>query len=193
MKLKIGKNLAELRTRYHYTQDDLSEKLGVSSNTVSAWETDQTRPSLEHMIALTNLFEISLDALVCPKEENENTFPRRFIPFRFIRTTGLGYYPETYVDYTEDLENGLYTAWLWTSYYPYKRSAYSLPVKHVSIDDFMSFIQDHADSFLNQFFKELEKLMPKEEVNSVYENILTIAAHEEIADTAYDLSNNDGS
>ena len=94
MKLKIGKNLAELRTRYHYTQDDLSEKLGVSSNTVSAWETDQTRPSLEHMIALTNLFEISLDALVCPKEERENTFPRRFIPFRFIRTTGLGYYPE---------------------------------------------------------------------------------------------------
>ena len=66
-------------------------------------------------------------------------------------------------------------------------------MKHVSIDDFMSFIQDHADSFLNQFFKELEKLMPKEEVNSVYENILTIAAHEEIADTAYDLSNNDGS
>lgn len=185
MELKIGERLAELRTNCRYTQDDLAEKLSVSSNTISTWETDQGCPSLDHLLALSELYGVSLDDLVCHKEREEYPFRQRYIPFRHIRSTTFGYYPETYVDYVEDLENELYTAWIWTSYYPYKRCVYSMPVKNISLDDFMDFIQDHADSFLNQFFEELKKLRPAEELTRIKEQISIIAAHEEFADMPY--------
>ena len=39
MKMKqIGKNIAGFRKKYHYTQDSLAEKLGISSQAVSKWE-----------------------------------------------------------------------------------------------------------------------------------------------------------
>lgn len=192
MEMKIGKHLAMLRSRYHYTQDYLAEKIGVSSNAVSAWETDQTLPSLEHMLALAGIYKISLDELIRPITSNkENTFNQRFAPFRFICTTTLGYYPETYVDYVEDLKNEMFNAWIWQDYYPYKRCIYALPVKSVCIDDFMSFVQDHAEDYFEILFEDLKELVSKEELDANYAVICAIASAEELADTPYDMNSLD--
>ncbi len=185
METKFGQNLAILRKDHHYTQDDLAEKLDVSVNAVSAWETDQVYPSLDHLLTLADLYNISVDDLIRPKNRQEYPFYRLYVPFRHIRTTTFWYYPETYVDYIEDLENGLYTAWLWTAYYPYKRCIHALPVKNVCIDDFMAFIQGRAGSFFEQFWQELKKLVPGEELERRRLDIDAIAAAEELADTPY--------
>ena len=190
MKLRLGKKLAELRTIFHYTQDELAEKLSVSTNTISSWETDQGSPSLNHLLMLTELYNVSLDDLVHTKDSQEHRFKRPHVPFRFICTTALGYYPGTYVDYIEDLESGLYTAWIWTTFYPYKRCLNVLPVKSVSFDDFISFVQDDADSYFNQYFEELEKLIPKEELSDRRDKLSVIAECEKIADTPYNVSDN---
>ncbi len=187
MDLRFGENLAKLRINHHYTQGDLAEKLDVSSNAVSTWETDQACPSLDHLLMLADLYNTSVDDLIRPKDIQKYPFHRLYVPYRHIRTTIFGYYPETYVDYVEDIEHGLYTAWLWTTYYPHKRCVYALPVKNVSLDNFMSFIQDHAVGFYNQFFEELEKLVPEEELKHVKDNIGTIAAIEEFAVTPYSM------
>ncbi|MBE6572182.1 MAG: helix-turn-helix domain-containing protein [Ruminococcaceae bacterium] len=50
------------------SQDELAEKLEVTRQSVSLWETGQTQPSLDNIIALANLFDISTDALLKDSE-----------------------------------------------------------------------------------------------------------------------------
>lgn len=46
------------------SQRTLAEMLGTTLQTVSHWETAYTEPSVEQLIALANIFEISIDELV---------------------------------------------------------------------------------------------------------------------------------
>ena len=107
MDLRFGENLAKLRINHHYTQGDLAEKLDVSSNAVSTWETDQACPSLDHLLMLADLYNTSVDDLIRPKDIQEYPFHRLYIPYRHIRTTIFGHYPNTYVDYVDDVEDGV--------------------------------------------------------------------------------------
>lgn len=49
------------------TQDELGEQLGVSRTTVAMWETGKTRPRADTLLALSALFNCSIDELL----ENE--------------------------------------------------------------------------------------------------------------------------
>ncbi len=64
MKLKLSKNLRELRQEKGWTQEQVAEKLGVSYQAVSRWETDATYPDIEMLPALADLFEVSLEKLM---------------------------------------------------------------------------------------------------------------------------------
>lgn len=64
MKLKLSKNLRELRQEKGWTQEQLAEKLGVSYQAVSRWETDATYPDIEMLPALADLLEVSLEKLM---------------------------------------------------------------------------------------------------------------------------------
>ena len=46
------------------SQDELAEKLEVTRQSISLWETGQTQPSLDNIIALAKLFNISTDDLL---------------------------------------------------------------------------------------------------------------------------------
>ncbi len=52
------------------SQGDLSEKMNVSRQSISKWETDTSIPDLDKLIMLSNLFQISIDELV--KESNQS-------------------------------------------------------------------------------------------------------------------------
>lgn len=43
----VAKHIRRLRTEQHMTQEDLAEKLFVTRQTVSAWETGKAQPDLE--------------------------------------------------------------------------------------------------------------------------------------------------
>lgn len=61
----IGKNLQFLRQlRNGMTQEDLAERMGVSRQTVSRWETDQAYPEMDKLLELCELFSCTLDQLV---------------------------------------------------------------------------------------------------------------------------------
>ncbi len=64
MKLKISKNLRELRQEKGWTQEQVAEKLGVSYQAVSRWETDATYPDIEILPVLADLFDVSLEKLM---------------------------------------------------------------------------------------------------------------------------------
>ncbi len=64
----LGKKISELRKQRDMTQDELAEKMGVSSQAVSKWENDLSIPDLPILISLSEFFHVSLDDLVKEKD-----------------------------------------------------------------------------------------------------------------------------
>ena len=62
--MTLGNRITSLRIKNHMSQGDLAERLNVSRQSVSKWETDTSVPDLDKLIALSNLFEVSLDQLI---------------------------------------------------------------------------------------------------------------------------------
>lgn len=62
--MKFSEKLMNLRKSKGISQEELANKLNVTRQTVSKWELDQTTPDMNKLIAISNLFEISLDELV---------------------------------------------------------------------------------------------------------------------------------
>lgn len=60
----IGDNIRKYRKANNMSQDDLAEKLQVTRQSVSLWETGQTQPSLDSVVALARIFRITTDDLL---------------------------------------------------------------------------------------------------------------------------------
>ena len=61
---KIGKFIAECRKKANLTQMQLAEKLGIKDRAISKWENGKAMPSSDNLIALANLYDVSLDELI---------------------------------------------------------------------------------------------------------------------------------
>lgn len=56
--------LAEMRNKNGYSQQDLANKLGTARVTVAAYETGNRSPTLTNLIALSWIFQCSIDYLI---------------------------------------------------------------------------------------------------------------------------------
>ncbi len=63
------------RKKLGMSQEELGERLFVSRQTVSQWETGQTQPTLDNLIRLRELFEVSIDELMGLSEPREEASP----------------------------------------------------------------------------------------------------------------------
>ena len=66
-------NLRKLREQKGWTQHELASRLGVSTNTVVSYEKGQKKPAFDTLVALSGVFDISLDAL-CETERPLKTW-----------------------------------------------------------------------------------------------------------------------
>ena len=64
MNMDFSNQLKKYRERDGYSQEHVAEKLYVSRQTISKWENDKTYPDIHNLIALSVLFDISLDELI---------------------------------------------------------------------------------------------------------------------------------
>ena len=62
--MEIGKKLKDARISAELTQENVAEKLGVSRQTISNWENEKSYPDIVSVIALSNLYCLSLDDLL---------------------------------------------------------------------------------------------------------------------------------
>ena len=62
--MKLGTNIYLLRTQKGLSQGDLADALDVSRQSVSKWETGGATPDLDKLLALCDLFGVTLDELV---------------------------------------------------------------------------------------------------------------------------------
>ena len=60
----LSKRINELRISFNWTQVQLAQKLGVTKQTVSNWENDNIQPSIDMLIKLSDIFNVSTDYLL---------------------------------------------------------------------------------------------------------------------------------
>lgn len=62
--MNLGNNLFNARKKCGLSQEEVAEKLGVSRQTISKWELDETLPDICQSKKLANLYGLSLDELI---------------------------------------------------------------------------------------------------------------------------------
>lgn len=62
--MNFGNNLFQSRKRAGLSQETVAEKLGVSRQTISKWETEETVPDIYQAKKLAKLYNLSLDELI---------------------------------------------------------------------------------------------------------------------------------
>ncbi|WP_139693225.1 helix-turn-helix domain-containing protein [Sporolactobacillus terrae] len=62
--MDFADKMKKLRKEKGWSQDDLAEKLFVSRQSVSKWEIGQNYPSIESIIRLSDLFDMTIDDLL---------------------------------------------------------------------------------------------------------------------------------
>jgi len=65
--MEFNNKLYNLRKQKGFSQEELANRLNVSRQTVSKWEVGDSAPDMEKLIAISDLFEVSLDELVKDK------------------------------------------------------------------------------------------------------------------------------
>ena len=68
--MQIGNKINQLRKLSGMTQEQLAEKLNVSRQTVSKWETGSTFPDIESVVKVSEIFRVSLDDLLKEGEKS---------------------------------------------------------------------------------------------------------------------------
>lgn len=62
--MKLGEKLKEYRKVFDLTQEQLGEKLNVSRQVITKWESDSGMPEISNLKALASLFNVSVDYLL---------------------------------------------------------------------------------------------------------------------------------
>lgn len=105
----LGQNLQHLRrTNGNMTQESLAQRMGVSRQTVSKWESGESTPELSKLIELCDIFSCSMDTLLRDDMSARSSIYQpvrieRIAPLRYVSYTVISKNPE------EDAQTSLVT------------------------------------------------------------------------------------
>ena len=75
--MKFGDKLIALRKKNGLSQEELAEKLGVSRQSVSKWESNSTYPETDKIVQIANIFDCSMDDLINDNINNIESIERK--------------------------------------------------------------------------------------------------------------------
>jgi transcriptional regulator with XRE-family HTH domain len=118
--MSLGERIALARKQAGLSQEQLGDKLGVSRQAVSKWESDQTNPDVAYVAQMCRLLGVSSDWLLLGEESAQTAAPARCPGCQAI-VSGLDRYcpscgrslqggPETPQGYTLFLKTGDFSA-----------------------------------------------------------------------------------
>jgi len=81
---EIANRLTSLRKQSRLSHKELAAKLGVTEKTVSDWEQGETSPDVDNLISLSELYDISFNALL--ETEKTKRVSLRYFPYGMIVT-----------------------------------------------------------------------------------------------------------
>ncbi len=71
---KTGKFIAKLRKEQGLTQEQLGDKIGVTNKTVSRWETGTYLPPADALLAMSELFSVSINEILSGRRLSEEAY-----------------------------------------------------------------------------------------------------------------------
>ena len=71
MTTEIANRLCAYRKHHGISQEELAEKLGVSRQAISKWERSEASPDTDNLISLSQVYEVTLDALLYADPQSE--------------------------------------------------------------------------------------------------------------------------
>jgi transcriptional regulator with XRE-family HTH domain len=83
--MDLGSRIKEARERLNLSQDELAEKMDISRQAISKWETGKSYPDIEKILKLSDIFNLSLDELV----KGDKTFQENLIKEGRTNMSGL--------------------------------------------------------------------------------------------------------
>ena len=85
--MTAGEKIQKYRKDLNLSQEELGQKLLVSRQTISLWEKDQTVPTIDNLMRLSEIFEISVDEILNSenKEQNAEIQPNESYRFTFSK------------------------------------------------------------------------------------------------------------
>lgn len=66
--MEFGYRFKKFRQDSKLTQCQVAKKIGIDQTNISNWENNKTRPEYEHLFALADVFDVSLDELLGRKD-----------------------------------------------------------------------------------------------------------------------------
>lgn len=67
----LSKKILALRKSKGFTQEQLAEKMNISRQSISKWESGQAVPELDKIVELSRIFNVSTDYILKPSEMDE--------------------------------------------------------------------------------------------------------------------------
>ena len=91
--MNIGERIYELRRKNSMSQEDLAEKMNVSRQSISKWESNQSVPEVEKLIQLSNIFNVSTDWILKGENSKKQTSQSNKNNLKSVQTvsTALNY------------------------------------------------------------------------------------------------------
>ena len=85
--MTLGERIQKCRKELSLSQEELGQKLLVSRQTISLWEKDQTVPTIDNLMRLSDIFDTSVDEILGSEDKNQNAEiqPSEAYQFRFSK------------------------------------------------------------------------------------------------------------
>ena len=78
--MNLSEKILYCRKKAGHSQEALAEKLGVSRQAISKWETGESVPELSTLVLLARAFDVTTDWLLSESEPEPETSPESEIP-----------------------------------------------------------------------------------------------------------------
>jgi transcriptional regulator with XRE-family HTH domain len=107
--LTIGRNIKRLREEQNITQQLLAEKLSISFQAVSKWETGVTLPDVTLLPAIAETFGVTIDDLFRPNMAAYHNKAERLMSLYESKTNNMEIFHQADREYKKMFESGKYT------------------------------------------------------------------------------------
>ncbi|MCM1370585.1 MAG: helix-turn-helix domain-containing protein [Clostridium sp.] len=88
--MNLGQRLLELRKKKQLSQEEVAEKLNVSRQTISKWETDQSTPDFDRITPLCDLYDITPNELLTGEKNDDARRSNENESVKHKRAIGIG-------------------------------------------------------------------------------------------------------
>lgn len=75
--MDMADRLQGLRKKANYSQEQISDMLGISRQAVSKWESGQGKPEIDNIIKLMEIYNVSADYILLGQENNTQVEPNQ--------------------------------------------------------------------------------------------------------------------